>query len=466
MKDSIRYIKTTGIYLIGNVLTKVISFFLLPIYTRYLPPADYGTYDLNIAYITFLSSILFLDIWGGIMRFMFDYKKVEEKAYAVKAGMVIFSCSTLIYTIAVIILGNLLGIDYKFWLFMYGLLTNIQQVFGFVARGYGKNKVFATSGVIGSLVTIICNIVFIVGLKGGYQYLYIASCIGILVSCIMLGYSVNFVDILLKSSLNKNLLKEMTVYSLPLSVNSAAFWFLSSFNKVLISYRLSTVENGMYAVANKFSSIIALFTQCFQMAWQELTFSKAGNSKEQMSRFYTNAFNEYMKFMTLGCMGVILGVKIVFPILIDKSYADSENIVPIAILAALFSCFSSFLGSILSTLKRNRYIFTTTLSGSIVNVIIAVTCINFIGVHAANIALMFGYLVISIRRFQLINKYVEIKMNWKLLIGLLVETIGICFIYIKASRIVNGIVIIVLFCETVILYKNQLVQICKRGLKK
>ena len=129
MKDSIRYIKTTGIYLIGNVLTKVISFFLLPIYTRYLPPADYGTYDLNIAYITFLSSILFLDIWGGIMRFMFDYKKAEEKAYAVKAGMVIFSCSTLIYAIAVIILGNLLGIDYKFWLFMYGLLTNIQKVF-------------------------------------------------------------------------------------------------------------------------------------------------------------------------------------------------------------------------------------------------------------------------------------------------------------------------------------------------
>ena len=78
MQDLIRFVRTTGIYLVGNVLIKIISFLLLPIYTKYLPPASYGTYDLNTAYITFLSSILFLDIWGGILRFMFDYKKEAE----------------------------------------------------------------------------------------------------------------------------------------------------------------------------------------------------------------------------------------------------------------------------------------------------------------------------------------------------------------------------------------------------
>lgn len=456
MKDSIRYIKTTGIYLIGNVLTKVISFFLLPIYTRYLPPADYGTYDLNIAYITFLSSILFLDIWGGIMRFMFDYKKAEEKAYAVKAGMVIFSCSTLIYAIAVIILGNLLGIDYKFWLFMYGLLTNIQQVFGFVARGYGQNRVFAFGGVLGSFVTIICNIIFIVGMKGGYQYLYISSCIGLLVNIIILERSVHFFALMRSCGLNKTLLKEMTIYSLPLSINSAAFWFLSSFNKVLISYKLTTVENGFYAVANRFSSVITLFTQCFQMAWQELTFSKAGSTKKEMEQFYTHATNEYISFMSLGIMLVIPCIKVLFPYLIDSAYSRAEGMVPLAILATLFSCISSFMASIISTLKKNKYIFTTTVTGSIVNVILAFLLMDYLGVEAANVSILFGYFMISVRRYQLIKKYINIKLNIKKCLFLCFQTSCICIIYWKATDIINGLVIIYVCCLFIVMYKEKI----------
>ena len=76
MKDFIKFIKSSGIYFFGNILTKLISFLLLPIYTKFINPTDYGTYDLMIAYITFFTSVLFLDIWSGIMRFMFDYDKV------------------------------------------------------------------------------------------------------------------------------------------------------------------------------------------------------------------------------------------------------------------------------------------------------------------------------------------------------------------------------------------------------
>ena len=451
MQDLIRFIRTTGIYLVGNVLTKLIAFLLLPIYTGYLSPAEYGTYDLNIAYITFLSSILFLDIWGGIMRFMFDYKDDSDKAQVVKSGATIFLISTLIYTLAVVILGTLLGVEYKFLLFLYGLLTNLQQVMGFTSRGFGKNKIFAISGVVTSFVTIVCNIIFIVVFRQGYYSLYISSCIGLLVGIIILGQNINVVQILRACKINKTLLREMLIYSLPLSVNSAAYWFLASFNKVLISYRLSVEENGMYAVANKFTSMISLFTQCFQMAWQELTFSKAGKSKSEMDLFYTTAFKEYIRFMSF-----IASIKICFPILISSSYNGAENLVPIAILAALFSCFSSFLGSILSTLKKNKYIFTTTIVGSTVNVLIAVFLINILGVQAANIALAIGYLVIDIRRFLMIKKDICILLDWKWIGALSIQLIITCIVYIKLNSIWSGIVILLLCCELVIVYRDKI----------
>lgn len=456
MQDLIRFVRTTGIYLVGNVLIKIISFLLLPIYTKYLPPASYGTYDLNTAYITFLSSILFLDIWGGILRFMFDYKEEAEKANVVKAGCVIFTISTLVYSIAVILLGSIMGIEYKCWLLLFGLLTNIQQVMGFISRGYGKNKTFTLAGVLSSCITIMCNIWFIVVMKGSYQFLYISSCIGAMTGIIIMVRTVKLTYILKYKRLDVSLLKAMIVYSLPLSINSAAYWFLSSFNKVLIRYKLSVVENGLYAIANKFTGIISLFTQCFQMAWQELTFSKANKSKTEMAAFYTTAFQEYIKFMTLGCTGIIPCVKIFFPLLVDASYLNAEPLIPVAILAALFSCVSSFLGSILSTLKKNRYIFTTTLAGSIVNVFIAVIAMNFMGVQAANIALALGYLVIDIRRFLLIKKYVYIKVNWKLLVALFFQVLISCKIYFSFNLFYSGIFIVFLCCEAIIIYKDKI----------
>ena len=96
MKDLWRFIKSSGIYFVGTVLTKLISFLLLPLYTSYISPADYGTYDLYNAYIMFLCSVLFLDIWSGIMRFMYEYAG-ENRKKPINCGFAIFTTSTILY---------------------------------------------------------------------------------------------------------------------------------------------------------------------------------------------------------------------------------------------------------------------------------------------------------------------------------------------------------------------------------
>lgn len=75
MKELKRLITTTGIYFLGTVGTKLISFLLLPLYTAYIIPSQYGQYDVNINYALLFASICFLDIWTGIMKFMFEYKE-------------------------------------------------------------------------------------------------------------------------------------------------------------------------------------------------------------------------------------------------------------------------------------------------------------------------------------------------------------------------------------------------------
>lgn len=451
MLDLLKFIKSTGIYLLGNVLAKTTQFLMLPLYTKYLNPEDYGTFDLYVAYITFLSSILFFDIWGGIMRFMFDYKEDEEKAKPVTNGMCIFVSSTLMYTIFVIILGNILDIQYIEWLYLYGLTANMVQVVGYVARALHKDYIFAIGGVGGSLVNMLCNVVFIAVLRLGYEYLYISYCMGMITNIVIVGSNIHFNRLVKKKYCDKDLFKTMLHYAMPLSLNSAAYWFLTSYNKLVISQNLSVAENGLYAVASKFSAMINLVTQCFQMAWQELTFSKAGSNREEMDTFYTKAVNEYIKFMGFGMLLLIPFVKIVFPIMIDDSYAEAENLIPVAFLGAWFSCISSFLASIISTLKKNRMIFTTTLAGSVVNILIIHLLIRYIGMYAAVVSLAAGYSVVVLRRLQLLKKYLTIKLDKGMLGLLIIFFVGLHVIYVTGNLLINFIALcvemsIALFC--------------------
>ena len=152
MKKFWHFAKTSGIYFAGTVLQKIISFFLLPIYTKYISPKDMGTYDVQLAYVTFLCSVLFLNIWSGLMRYTFEYKD-EERKKPITTGMAIFMSSSVLYTVLFIAGAFVLNVPYLEWIYLYGILSNVQTLLGYLARCFGKNALYATAGLGTSVVT-------------------------------------------------------------------------------------------------------------------------------------------------------------------------------------------------------------------------------------------------------------------------------------------------------------------------
>lgn len=251
------------------------------------------------------------------------------------------------------------------------------------------------------------------------------------------------------------LFKDMLAYSLPLSVNSAAFWFLTGFNRVAISDVLSVTQNGLFAVASKFTSIIQLVTTCFQLAWQELSFSKAGESKEEMSAFYSKATNAYIIFLMWGLVFATPAVKIIFPYFIGSQYASSEVIVPLAMFAAVASSVSSFLGSIINTIKQNKYIFTTTILAAVVNVAVILSLLKVIGIQAANVSLAAGFIINCIRRVQLINRTFTLKVSLVKMLPVTVMFAVVYMVYIFFGAWINFATIFALLIVLGVIYRKQ-----------
>ena len=111
MNNLVKFLKSSGIYFVGNVLTKMVSFFLLPLYTTYIPTEQSGYFDLSYSYISILVPIVFLEIWSAIMRFTFDYTKEKDQYKTLFNGMLIFMASLVIYIGGSVALGIFVQID-------------------------------------------------------------------------------------------------------------------------------------------------------------------------------------------------------------------------------------------------------------------------------------------------------------------------------------------------------------------
>ena len=448
MKSFLKFAKTSGIYFFGTVLAKLVTMLLLRVYTEYIPAGDMGTYNLSINYITFLCSVLYLDIWSGILRYFYDYHTPEGQKKPINCGFAIFGISTAAYTVILVVFGQFVTVRYLPLIYLYGLMMNLQNLLGYVARAYGKNVLYASAGLLNSFVTAALNVVLIVGLHMDYSALYLAGCVGYLSNILLVGAGVKIWTLIRPSAFEKPLFVRMLRFSLPLCVNSAAYWFLTSYNSVAVSRMMGMEANGLYAVAIRFGSFISLFTSCFTMAWQEVSYAKEAESKESLSQFYSSAVNAYLRFMGMGAAILLPFIWLIFPLMIADGYSEARNMVPLYILATIASSVSGFLGNIFTAMKKNGLLFYTTVAGSVVNILGVHFLIPRFGVQGASAALFLGFLTIIVFRILLLWNEVSIRIDVRFLVLLAEVLAAACGVYFYGDLKMNAVffpIAIVLF---------------------
>jgi O-antigen/teichoic acid export membrane protein len=406
-----QFITSSAIYFIGNILSKLAVFFMIPLYTHYIQPADYGYYDVSMAYLNIFSSALFFDIWSTIMRFMFDESQVQEKYKVIYNGFVIMLGSFVIYGIAAGGFYIAFEIPYFFLIVLCGVGSCWQNFYSYIARGFGQNFLFASSGIMNTMVMVTANIIFIVWLQWDYSALYISFLLGVLVQVALLESKVRVFCHFEWSWFNTQLMLAMIRYSLPLCLNSVCYWFLTDYNRTVIFTRLTAYENGLFAMAGKFALALMLVATCFNLAWQEMAFAKG--SIDDSGVFYSKAGSLFLRFLLCGGLVLISTVAVVFPFMVDPAYAPARRIIPLYLVATMASIYSLFLGNIFGAIKKTNIIFISTVGACLVNVFILHSLIDFIGVQAAALSLLGGYLANIGIRLLLLKKEInyQIKSN-------------------------------------------------------
>ena len=429
-----RFLKSTGILSVGVILPKVVVFFLLSYNTAHIGTSEYGYYDLSVSYATMFSYLLFFDIWITTMRFLYERENPEDRDRIVRSGASIFFFSCIAYGAVACLIGFFLAPDYLAETVLYGLTQNLVSFYTFSARGFRRDLDFAVSGLIGSVIMGIADLLMVGSLQWGIRALYLSAVLGATVQCLYLEFRISVLHKALSVPTDRKLMNEMFRFTFPMGIGAAAFWVLNSLDKVLMGHLLDLNASGIYAVAERLASLITFAVQVFTYAWQDIAFR---HESDDEGVFYTAASDLYFRFLCLGILMLMPAVKLVFPYLFTGDYTEASPVIPFAILAAALSGFSLFLGNIFYALHETRSSTMTSLISCIVNLAVCYPCIRTFGISGASIAISISFAFDSSLKSLSLRKKIGYRIPFK---TLAISCAAVCagmLIYFKASVPLN-----------------------------
>lgn len=449
MSDLQKFIKSSGIYFIGSILNKLIAFFMLPIYTRYLSPTEFGEYDLSSVYMNLFIGICFIDIYIGIMKFLLDDKNNSIANYKEKilfAGFFIFFVCSFFYIGSFLVFLKIFDVKFSILLVFLGIVTYLHTIYSYICRAYELNHVFVVSGLVSTVVIAILNSILLVYWEFGYEALFYTSIIGIAVAIFMMELRLKLISKLRIGFGDFTFVKPLFLYSFPLVSFAFSYWFAEFYGKFSISQNIGLKENGYYAIALKFSMLLMLLISCFKMAWQEINFSKVLD-KNLMSSYYTKAVNEYIKFLLLGGSFFIIFIKFIFLFVVNEAYYHSFIYIP----ASLFVCLSigvyDFMANIINKINYNKYVPKISIFVVTVNFLFIYFFIDKIGVFSVIFGFIFQYIFAFYMLKSLVKKKFEITVLYSNVLYLVIFIVSsfICLKFDTFFAVIN-LFLLLIFC--------------------
>ena len=167
MSETKRLIKNTGVIAVGGMATKVVQFFLLPLYTSVLSTAEYGTVDYINTIALFLVPVVSVLMDEALFRFLIDCGTDTEKRRAVTCSVAAIAVGCSVFAVGATVVWVIFRPGNLAWVAALVVAQALLQMAGAVLRGFGKTPSYALMNFIASVATIVLNVVFIAVFRWG-----------------------------------------------------------------------------------------------------------------------------------------------------------------------------------------------------------------------------------------------------------------------------------------------------------
>lgn len=455
--------KNTIYIAIGKFSTQIISYLLLPLYTKILSTNEYGTYDFIVTACIFIVPFITLLMEDSMFRFLIDAKNQEEKNI-IMSNTFIYSLSSLaLWSTILFIILKLISYPYALVFVLYIISCIFITLTNSITRGMGKIKFYSLCNFILSISTILLNVLFITIFKMGVNGLLYSTIIANDITSLFIFFKLKIYNSIKLKYLHKKEIKTMLKYSFPLTANSISWSIINISDRLVITFMLGSSANGIYAIANKFPNILNTLANYFFVAFKENA-SKA--LKEIDYKEYYDSMQKITNNIFIAISLLLITIMpFIFNIFINEAYIDAKNYIPILIIALYYGNLAGYYGSLLIAFKDTKTIGKSTVIGAFLNLFVNILLIKYIGIYAAVLSTLVANYITNLYRSIKIKKYIKLKKidNYYFSIILLIIT---TIIYYINNLYLNIISLLITIIYSLLINKNFIFSILNSFKKK
>lgn len=436
-----KFLKDFGIYAIGNLGSKLITFLMIPLYTYFVEkPSDYGYFDLCLQLCMLLTPVITLQLRDGAFRFLLETQDNEKRIKIIS-----FVYSTLgISILSTIAIGLTIAlfthIAYLWSTIALLVVMAIYEVLAHVMRGLGNNKAFIAFGLIASFGIGLLSFIFVAWLKMGILGIFLANIIARIIAVAIVEFKMKTFSKYFNLRIDyKDISKLMLKYSLPLIPVTLCWWLTTTSDRFFIKYFLGLELTGLYAVAIRFGSFIHTFSNIFFQTWQENAIQQY-NSPDR-DAFFSKIFNYYIYILSFILIAFTFFIKICFGWIVGPNYQSSFEYVYLVNLSTIIFAIAAYFELPYQCAKDTKRAIPSIILTAIVNVVLNLILIPIIQVYGVIITAILSYLFLTVYRWIDTRKYFTLVFQTRTVIPIILIVISALPFYLNNSHFVDALYI-------------------------
>ena len=428
------FFRNNLIFTAGNVFTRGITILLLPIYSRYLSPEEFGIIDLFMVLAAIVNLTIALEISQGIARYFKESKNVKEKReYTSSAFWFTILVYLLFFFISFIFSEKftlwLLEDDTKKTIFLLAVIAIVTNGIFYFTQNQLKWQIQPRDSVIASLSNILTlafaslYLLFFYGLKVESIFIgqIIGNTFGSIISIFYARKSYGFIFSFVK-------FKKMISYSSPLVLSGIGVFIAIYIDRIAIKDLLGFEELGIYGVAYRFAAVAGLLMIGFQQSLTPLIFENY--KKKKTPKDISEIFNIFVIFALIIVATSILFAKELVILFTTKTFYNSADLITLLVITIFFSNMYIFAPGI-SIAKKTKLIPIISISIAIINYILNYTLIPIYGIKGAAYATLISSLSTFLIYLFFSNKYYPLPYQFK------EQIISLTFVLVATYSVVN-----------------------------
>lgn len=420
-----RYFRHASLYSLGTILRSASSIFLLPLYTRYLTPADYGLIELVTVITGVIGTLVNFDLTNPIFRFYAEAQTREQKHRVIMSALLLTTIVNVAAALTMALaapllathfLGGAQNAKYLVWISPWLLLEAWSAIPFCHMRADGQVGLFMSLSMVRLGIQIALNLYFLMALHLGPEALILAN----IISCATQA-ALSLVYSLRGGSLrvSKIAMRRLVSMGAPLALAGLATLCITFGDRFFLSKLNSLAAVGLYALAFRVSQAVnSLIYQPFLQVWEPEQFRLHG--RKDLHVAFPLVFRTVFSGLTLAAFALALFIPEVLRVVATPPFYGAAGPLPFLLLSVLFSGMTDFcrVGSLVSSKTLN------VTAGAIVGAVVAIGCfallIPRLAAIGASIAMATAMLARLTFEYFKAKRYFDMHLQWTPIAVLLV----------------------------------------------